>query len=633
MFSKISPWFLTTILLLGVPTVSASTNEDSLFVSAMGARSQAMGGTGVASTYDLSPAFNNPALLALVSPWTAAFSFRQPSPRVKGISLYTNGICPRKVYRWGFGVDVIWANHSRWPGQRRIRSTNTRVQFTMAMARRVYDELVVGVAFKPAGWQLYGENHSSFEADLGVAYPTRWRDIDIVAGAVVRDLLGAEVTRLDHDTALDVSALLGVAGRYFTKDSLWELSAGIDLEAIERDFVADPQGRFRIGGEAAWHRFEAYRLAGRFGHNGEEFTAGVGVDWRFLRLDWAKTLTEWETGQTVTLSVDPRGAMDFLSDLFGQTTPTVNWRDSIFVYRLEQFTHYESSADASFETAYSDTTRFDEARILYHNARVFADDAEQMAVADSGIARSEEIMDRWEFVADSLVRATHLGGLLEAERTFTDAKHRELLSQADTCFRNRDYVCALELIDMVLAQDSTHAEALSLRSDVEQGRNLEIVFSLVLADTAERENLLGRALEAYLHILELDTAHTNGQEGKGRVDTLLTTQRLVNSAMQDYKSGRVPSAIARFDSAAVLDPNLIGLQNLLSGFKANMAGSTSLDDIKGDPAIYALFEEGLAFNSTQQYQKAIEAFNKVLQKYPKSPAVIEERRQALLMLQ
>jgi tetratricopeptide (TPR) repeat protein len=288
----------------------------------------------------------------------------------------------------------------------------------------------------------------------------------------------------------------------------------------------------------------------------------------------------------------------------------------------------------SFDDAYYDSSRYDEARILYHNARVFADDADQVARSDSGIARSEESLNRWEFAADSLLRETALGDLLRAERNdLIDAQYRELLSRADTCFRRRDYVCALELIDMVLTQDSTHAEALSLKSDVQQGRDLEIVFSLVLADTAERKNHLGRALEAYLHILDLDSLYADGRAGKKRVDDRLATQRHVIRAMRAYKAGQIAGASAAFDSAAKLDPTLIGLQNLLSGFNTNPADSTSLDDIKADSAIYALYEQGLAFNSNQQYQKAIEAFNQVLLVYPNSPAVIEERRQALLMLQ
>jgi tetratricopeptide (TPR) repeat protein len=186
---------------------------------------------------------------------------------------------------------------------------------------------------------------------------------------------------------------------------------------------------------------------------------------------------------------------------------------------------------------------------------------------------------------------------------------------------------------MVLVENPDHAEALSLKNDVEQGRDLEIVFSLVLADTAERENLLGRALEAYLHILDLDSTNSDGVTGKKRVDSRLNTQRYVDKAMRNYKAGKILSASAAFDSAAALDPNLIGLQNLLSGFNTNTADSTSIDEIKADTAAYRLYEQGLEFNRNKEYEKAIEAFNNVLQKYPNSPAVIKERDQALLMLQ
>ncbi|MDH3891973.1 MAG: hypothetical protein OEV49_12905 [candidate division Zixibacteria bacterium] len=626
-------WLLMTIVLLGLSSLSVSANDDSLFVPSLGARSQGMGGTGVASTYDLSPAFGNPALLALGSPWNTALSFRHPSRRVQDFSLYANGQCPRKEYTWGVGLDAVKASRRMWPG-RTSAVRNWRIQGTMAVARRVYDELVAGIALKPARWRLYGEKSTSLEADLGLAYPTRWRDVDFVVGAVVRDLLGSEVTRRDHDTALDVSALLGVAGRYFADDSLWEFSAAVNLEAVERDFVADPQGRFRIGGEAATHRWEGYRLAGRLGHDGEHFTFGLGFGWRFLKVDWAKTAwTKWEHGQNLTVSIDPLGAREYLYELFGEKAPLVNWRDSIGVYRLEQFTHYDSSAKASSDAAYYDTTQYDETRILYHNARVFADDDDQIARADRGIANSEEALDRWKFVADSLIRETHLDSLLKAERNLTDSQHRELLSRADTCFRHRDYICALELIDMVLAKDSANPEALSLRSDVEQGRELEIVFSLVLADTAERENLLGRALEAYVHILYLDSLHEDGQTGKERVEERLAIRRFVDRAVRAYQAGQMAKASMAFDSAAALDPNLKGLQNILSGFNTNAADTTSLDVIRADTSAYRLYEQGLEFNRNQEYEKAIEVFNKVLKKYPNSPAVTKERDQALLMLQ
>lgn len=633
MACKVPIWLLTVILLLIVSTTSASANDDSLFVPALGARSHGMGGTGVASTYDLSPAFNNPALLAFSSPWNTAFSYSHPSRRVQGISLYTNGECSSKNYSWGLGVDAISASRRTWPG-RASAERNWRVQGTMAVARRVYDELAVGIALKPARWRLYREKSSSIEADFGLAYPTRWHEIDIVAGAVLRDLLGADVTRRDHDTALDVSALLGVAGHYFTKDSLWELTVGVDLEAIERDFVADPQGRLRIGGEAAWHRFAGYRIAGRMGHDGEHFTFGLGLNWRFLRVDWAKTAwTKWEHGQNLTVSFDPLGAREFLQGIFGEGAPTVNWRDSILVYRHEQFVHFDSSAETMAETARFDTSRFAEARILYHNARVFADDDSQVSRSDSGIARSQAALDRRKFVADSLDRETHLGGLLEGERNRTDSKFRQLLSRAVAYLRDLDLAEAQTLIDVVLAEDSGNVEALQLKSDVDRQRAVEIVNSLANAEKAEFENYLGRALEAYLYIIEMDSLHSDGVAGKRRVENRLATQRHVNRAMRAYKAGRIAAASLAFDSAAALDPTLIGLQNLLSGFITSPADSTSLDDIRSDTAAYRLYEQGLEFNRNQEYEKAVAAFNKVLEKYPNSPAIIKEREQALLMLQ
>lgn len=134
------------------------------------------------------------------------------------------------------------------------------------------------------------------------------------------------------------------------------------------------------------------------------------------------------------------------------------------------------------------------------------------------------------------------------------------LSLADSLFRRRRYVGALSALDAVLRIDSINIDAQQLRSDIEQGRDLEILFGLVLADVAERENLLGRALEAYVRILELDSLHSEGLEGKRRVDHRLLVNRYVTRGLYLYVAGDYIRARHLFDSVLANDrENLVAI--------------------------------------------------------------------------
>lgn len=601
--------------------------EDSLYLPALGARALGMGGTSVTSTHNLSTAASNPALLTYLTPRHSILDYRHLSTRVQGLSIYAVNEYAERELMYGVGLDWIRANRRSWP-RSQSTSRNWTFQPILGVARLVSERVAVGASLKPSWWKLYREDDFTVEMDLGVAYPTRWRDVDIVVGAVARDILGAEVSRLGSDTALDISALLGITGRYYTTDSLWEATLAAELEAVERDYIDDPQGRFRIGGELACYEYYDIRLAGRVGYDGEHVTVGLGFGWRFVTFDWAKTA--WRKcghGQAVSLSINPPEFWSWFEGKFGAHTPTVNWRDSLPIYRGEEFDHYGSLARDQF-----DAGQYDTAYVLFHDARVFADSSDHVARADSGIVRSRLALDRLRAEADSVLRVTLLDSLLHKEREFTDSMYLLLLSQADTCFRRRDYQCALDLLDMILSENPANTEALNLKGDVQKGRDLEIVFSLVLADSAEREKLLGKALEAYLRILQLDSTHTDGATGKERIEDKLEAQRYARRALQLYEQGYPAAAQTAFDSAVVKDASLQSARNFMVGTFSIQADTTSLDDIEKDSTVYPYYLSGMDFNRKKEYQQAIDAFNEVLKYYPNSPAVLKEINEARQML-
>ena len=626
---KASLSLIAAILLLGLGSAAAQEMDDSLYLPALGARALGMGGTGVASTSTLSATLLNPASLAYFSFWETSIDYRRLSRLVRGGSL--QGVIPCKPYSTiiGFSVDGIQANRRQRPGTLTVER-NWLVQYSAIGARMIKPGLSVGATIKYYRSQLFGSKDGAFNSDVGMVYqlPSQVFRFESKIGVVLRDWIPTSVERRGHDTTFDFSALAGISGRRFFRDSSLQLGVALDIEAPKREFVDNSFGVVRMGVEIIRLLSSDIQVAARSGTDFHQWTLGAGIRWRYVQLDWAKVLpfdgSDFSNAHTFSLMANCRQVYEAIFEGRGAL---MNWRDSLPIYRGEEFDHYGSVAKDQFDAGQNDT-----AYVLFHNARVFADSSQQVARADSGIVRSRLALDRLRAKADSVLRVTLLDSLLHKDREFTDSMYLLLLSQADTCFRRRDYQCALDFLDMILSENPANTDALNLKGDVQKGRDGEIISSLGAADSAEREKLLGKALEAYLRILQLDSTHTDGDVGKGRIDNKLEAQRYAGRALQLYDQGYPAAARTAFDSAVGKDASLQSVRNYLVAAHSVRADTTSLDDIEKDSTVYPYYLSGMEFNREREYQRAIDAFNEVLKYYPNSPAVLKEINEARQML-
>jgi tetratricopeptide (TPR) repeat protein len=609
-------------LLTAVPSVAAQDVPDSLFVPALGARSLGMG-AAVALSGEVSCGAHNPALLAFTTPWRTTVDYRHLSSRVQALSLYTVNDYSRRGLTYGVGVDFVRANRRVWPRTPSV-VRNWRVQATLGLAHQLSNGVALGGALKPARWKLYREDDSSIEMDLGVAYPTRWRDIDFVVGAVARDILGAEVSRRGGDTALDVSVLLGVTGHYFSGDSLWEATLAADLEAVEQDYVGSPQGRFRVGGELAYLQSDDLRLSGRVGHDGEHVTLGLGVDYRFISIDWAKTAwAKWGHGQALSVSINPLEFWDWFGTTTGTAGPAVQWRDSLPVYRQEEYSDYDQAAGRQL-----DRQQFDSALVLYHKAHIFADSPEEQARAEGGIARAQDGLDRQRAAA---VSARLDSVMTQAQGAVADSIYGQMLAEADSCLEQRDYACALDRLNTIPPDHPAGEQADELRARVLRARDRDIAIDLVEGDSLERENRLREALDKYNGILRLQPNNEGAAKGKERVQNRDDARLLVARALDLYEKNARVAAQGAIDSALKLDPSFQNVRDFLVTTFPNFANTISLEEIQRDSTVYDYYIQGLRFRSNHEYQQAVDAFSMVLKSYPNCPEVREVYKEALSM--
>lgn len=239
-----------------------------------------------------------------------------------------------------------------------------------------------------------------------------------------------------------------------------------------------------------------------------------------------------------------------------------------------------------------------------------------------------------------------------------------LLCQAFVCLREQDYISALDLIDGVLATYPDNDKLYKFREDVEKGQALNITLLLVLANTAERQGFLDRALETYLRILEIDPAFEACRRldqkypleearaivvkaGKQRVEDQIDAIRCARRALQAHDEGNTGLAMVIADSAVAKFPYLTSILYYLQVTESMTGSTVFLHHIMNDSVVCDFYRQGVVhlegeeylyegeeyFIEGKKYLLAVMDFGKVLAVYPNSFTVREKYRAAWQMLE
>ncbi len=183
------------------------------------------------------------------------------------------------------------------PGEAEGTFTARDYWLGVSYGRRLSDDLRLGVTAKFLYEKILVDEASGIAFDIGAHYATPLEHLSV--GAAV-DNLGSMNSLRNESTKLP--ALLRVGPAYSS-----QLEGTMAAVTLASDFVhlfSDSKSYLNLGGEFVFDNSFAARMGYRFGSEGQKLSAGVGVTYEFLMMDYAYAplTNDLGTGHTISLS-------------------------------------------------------------------------------------------------------------------------------------------------------------------------------------------------------------------------------------------------------------------------------------------------------------------------------------------
>ncbi|MBI5265947.1 MAG: tetratricopeptide repeat protein, partial [candidate division Zixibacteria bacterium] len=204
--------------------------------------------------------------------------------------------------------------------------------------------------------------------------------------------------------------------------------------------------------------------------------------------------------------------------------------------------------------------------------------------------------------------------------------------QARAFFDKKYYSAAGDMLKLVLDIQPDNAEALALRALINQAVAADIAGYLETAKQAEAQANRIELIESCDRILALDSTNIWAQEARIRALAGMDIEKQLNIGIDLFNKGQKAEAAKRFRSVLEARPNDVVAREYLSKIDVRVAQVASLEDLQKDREIWQIYIDGLKHMRDQQFQKAIDAWQKVLEAYPNQPNTLNNIEQARLRL-
>ena len=561
--------------------VFAETSNDFLF--GFGTRSLGMGGAFASLADDPLAVLYNPAGLGMYQTPGISGEYKFLSRKVE--SGLATAILWEPVYDGlvGVGYFGVSAREKIREGSNfRGVSNRSRNQGFVSYGRQM-GAYSLGTSLKITRWTNYDESTTETGLDLGFLYPIK---PGLLFGSVFRNAVHSESDFDYFCVSIPRTLTSGVSVVQSYPDENWNVTGVAELEWM----IDDQSAKLHMGGELTRILSNDFWLAGRLGFNGRKPAMGAGIGWTWVRADISVTELEdidlyddWAF--TFSISLSPRPFLKWLT----------RWH-SAFRNKVQQTKSHNYNAS---ESAIAPT---DKEVVI---SELSKDENNDKPVKSDSSSSPESIAD-----------------ILE---------HAELFSRVNQYHQRREYQTALDILSLILKIDPGNQAALNKIIEIREGRELEIVFELALGDKLEKEGQLVKALSAYNRVRLLDSSNLKAQTGIKRVERKLGAPQKSAQGVLAYSVGKYKQAKDWFELALQDDPQEpVALEYMK---KLNGPLPTSLNDIKADSVSWQWYLEGLEFNRNREYQKAIEAWLRVLQVHPNCSEIRESVADAKIRLQ
>ncbi len=583
--------------------MAGDAGQESPFSVGVGARALAMGGGFTSLADDASAVFYNPAGLAALQYQEVSFMH---------MALFEGTICD--YASWAYPVLLLGGFAAAYmrigTGDIIKRSGFVELgsfdystsQFLISYGRRLHGGLALGLSLKVVNQTLDVYSDYGVGFDFGMT-TSLYKNLS--AGVIIRDMIPASIKL---DTTSELTPLSVVGGLSLKRIKLTEkvdLTASFELEKVENRST-----KVHTGAEAVFDG--AYAL--RAGYDRDNFSFGAGLAYRRLKIDYAYKFLDY-------VDDSHRFSLSFLigpsvSEQERRKQQAEQKRGIVLLTdeRRRQFAFYKEKADTFY-----DQFRLDSALTYYHRALAFEEHNAEVIGTIAVIENARRFQ-------------------LERERRLHEIESElrrsieNYYAQAQSFLAKRYYAAALDMLDLIFDIDREHAGARRLRLEIEDAMTSEVTLNFEMARTAERNGQYLTAIEAYARILDLDPSNLQAQKAKRRAAQNLDLTQQLNQGIQLFRAGKYTQSRHLFRAVLAIDPSEPVALEYLKRIDQSLGPPPTLEDMQKDKVTWQLYLDGLRHMRNKEYEKAIEAWEKVLRVYPNNSSTLDNLEQARLRL-
>ena len=168
----------------------------------------------------------------------------------------------------------------------------------ISYARLISPEIRVGLTGKFLYQKIYVDDASGFAVDFGGIWATPVENLTV--GAAVANLGSMNLLR-DEKTKLPALLRIGPGYRYFFNEGQMEIVGAADFVRI----FPESRNYLNAGGEFTFNRTLSARVGYQFGSEGRGLSAGLGLQYGVISVDYgyAKLSADLGTGHTFSLAI------------------------------------------------------------------------------------------------------------------------------------------------------------------------------------------------------------------------------------------------------------------------------------------------------------------------------------------
>jgi hypothetical protein len=257
-----------------------------------GARNVAMGDLGVVGVNDLTALNYNPSLFAENIKSQLSFThnslFQDVSSEMFAGSFSMFGM------PFAVGVNTTSINDIEirtQPGE--AEGTFNAHYFTASLstAHKIYENLNGGITIKCIYENLYTDDATGLAVDFGLSYKGLIDGLSF--GASLKNI-GSMNSLRDESTELPTDFRLGAAYEFSFPQAKLDFTA---LAGFQK-YTDTNDSHIHVGGEAVYDKFFSVRLGYMSNYDAKNITAGFGIVWKSLNIDYAYVPVKYGLGDS-----------------------------------------------------------------------------------------------------------------------------------------------------------------------------------------------------------------------------------------------------------------------------------------------------------------------------------------------